>query len=214
MVGPHLSARPGTPRRRTQRENRIYRRKSLLSAAIHAVAHHDIQGATVERICERAGASRGLIAHYFDSKEALLLAALEDWYQQSIDVKSSIAGETGKSALERLRLVAHSSFRPPTYSWEMAAAWQAFTNASRYHPEFAQPIHRTSRRVTAIVESLFVEVAEELGLRIDCRQSALGLYVLDDGLWNSLATGKDRLSRKAAMALCDRYIDGCLQHQT
>jgi TetR/AcrR family transcriptional repressor of bet genes len=201
----------GQSKRRTQSENRAYRRRSLLSAAIHAVAHFDIQGATVERICERAGASRGLIAHYFESKEALLLAALEDWYRESIATKTGIASDTGVSARERLRQVAHSSFQHPTYSWELAAAWQAFTNASRHHPEFARPIRRTSRHVTAIVETLFNEAAAELGIRIDSRQCALGLYILDDGLWNSLATGKDRLSRKAAMSLCDRYIDGCLQ---
>ena len=204
----------GRAKRRTQSENRVYRRRSLLDAAIHSVALHDIQGATVERICERAGASRGLIAHYFDSKEALLIAALEEWYQESIATKAQIAADAGTGARERLREVAHSSFKPPTYSWEMAAAWQAFTNASRYHPEFARPIRRTSRRITAIAESLFDEAAAELGIRIDSRKCALGLYILDDGLWNSLATGKDRLSRKAAMALCDQYIDGCLQHYT
>ncbi len=200
--------------RRTRAENREYRRRSLLDAAIRAVARHDIHGATVERICAEAGASRGLIAHYFDGKEALLLAALEEWYRQSIAIKSAIATDTGLMAEARLRRVAHSSFMPPTYRWEMAAAWQAFTNASRHHPEFARPIRRTSRRVTAIVRELFEGAARERGIRIDARKCAVGLYILDDGLWNSLATGKDRLNRKSARSLCDRYIDGCLGHPT
>ncbi len=202
------------PGRRTQAENRVYRRRRLLDAAIRAVARHDIHGATVERICAEAGASRGLIAHYFDSKEALLLAALEEWYRQSIAIKSTIAANTDLTAEARLRLVAHSSFTPPTYRWEMAAAWQAFTNASRYHPDFARPIRRTCCRVTAIVRELFEGAAQERGIEIVAAQCALGLYILDDGLWNSLATGKDRLTRKSAQALCDRYIDGCLGHQT
>ena len=160
---------PGRDRssRRNRSENREYRRHSLLQAAIRAVAQHDIQGATVERICTEAGASRGLIAHYFDSKEALLLAALEHWYEASIRRKSEIAADKALDAGDRLRAVAHSSFTAPTYSWEMAAAWQAFSNASRFHPEFARPLRRTSRRVTDIVEELFDEASLELGINID-----------------------------------------------
>ena len=209
-MNPNLRGSAGGSGRRTRAENREYRLRSLLDAAIRTVARHDIHGATVERICAEAGASRGLIAHYFDGKEALLLAALEEWYRQSIAIKSAIAADSGSTAESRLRQVAHSSFMPPTYRWEMAAAWQAFTNASRYHPEFARPIRRTSRRVTAIVRELFEGAALEHGIRIDARKCALGLYILDDGLWNSLATGKDRLTRKSARLLCDRYIDGCL----
>ncbi len=209
-MNPNFRRREGAPRRRSREENREFRRLSLLRAAIQTVARHDIQGATVERICDAAGASRGLIAHYFDSKEALLLAALEDWYRESIAIKSAIAADTEQPAETRLRLVARSSFAPPTYSWEMAAAWQAFTNASRHHPEFARPIRRTSRKVTTIVEALFDEAARDRGIAIDAKECALGLYILDDGLWNSLATGKDRLTRKSAQALCDRHIDGCL----
>ncbi len=143
----------GGPERRTQAENRVYRRRSLLDAAIRTVARHDIHGATVERICAEAGASRGLIANYFDSKEALLLAALEEWYRQSIAIKSAMAA----------------------------------------NPDLT---------------------AEARGIEIDAAECALGLYILDDGLWNSLVTGKDRLTRKSAQAMCDRYIDGCLGLQT
>ncbi len=197
------------PRIRTQAENREYRRRSLLDAAIRAVAKYDIQGATVEIICAEAGASRGLIAHYFKSKDALLLAAFEGWYQRSLEIKSRIAADAGLTAEQRLRQVARSSFVAPTYSWEIAAAWQAFTNASRHRIEFARPIARASEHVTAIVRNLFKCAALENGVHIDAAECAVGLYILSDGLWNSLATGKDGLTDVAAQSLCDRYIDGC-----
>jgi len=38
----------------------------------------------------------------------------------------------------------------------------------------------------------------------------MGLYILIDGLWNSLATGKDGLQPGQAITLCNTYIDGCL----
>ncbi|MGB5705673.1 MAG: TetR family transcriptional regulator, partial [Arenicellales bacterium] len=82
----------------SQAENREYRRASLLQAAIITVARYDIEGATVERICNEAGASRGLIAHYFDSKESLLLAALENWFNTALGIKTHIAQDTSLSA--------------------------------------------------------------------------------------------------------------------
>jgi len=39
----------------------------------------------------------------------------------------------------------------------------------------------------------------------------MGLFILIDGLWNSLATGKDDLKPEQAIVLCDIYIEGCLE---
>ncbi len=198
------------PRRRNQVENRAFRRKSLLQAAIVTVAKYDISGATVERICAQAGASRGLIAHYFDSKEELLLAALTDWFDLALGIKKDIAEDSALTAVAKIREIAHSSFANPSYSWDTAAAWQAFTNASRHNKAYAKPIRHASKFSNAIVEPLFARAAQERKIKIDAKKAAVGLYILDDGLWNSLATGKDNLTIKQAKAYCDLYIEGCL----
>ena len=211
-MNPNFQAVPVdmAPRRRTQAENREFRRRSLLQAAIATVAKYDITGATVERICARAGASRGLIAHYFDSKEELLLAALTDWFDLALSIKEEISADENLTPEEKIRQIAYSSFDNPSYSWETAAAWQAFTNASRYNRAYAKPIRDASKYSNAIVEPLFAAAARENDLKIDAKKAAVGLYILDDGLWNSLATGKDNLTIKQAKACCDVYIDGCM----
>ncbi len=195
----------------TQAENRQYRRASLLDAAIKSVARYDINGATVERICAMAGASRGLIAHYFDSKEALLLAALNNWFEMALSIKTEIAKNDDLSAERRIRAIAYSSFTNPSYSWEISAAWQAFTNAGRHNPAYAKPIRNASRYAIKLVTPLFAEAGADCGVELDPKQAATGLYILDDGLWNSLATGKDKLTLKQARTCCDHYIDGCLK---
>ena len=196
------------PVRMNQAENRRFRRQSLLRAAIATVARYDIQGATVERICAEAGASRGLIAHYFESKEELLLAALEDWFQTAIKIKREIAEDKSLSAEQRIRQIAASNFTAPSYSWENAAAWQAFTNASRYNLAYADSIRSASRKVRRLLKPLFERAARKHKLKIKAGFAARSLYVLIDGLWNSLATGKDDLKVSSARKVCDKFVDG------
>ena len=196
------------PVRMNQAENRRFRRQSLLRAAIETVARYDIQGATVERICAEAGASRGLIAHYFESKEELLLAALEDWFQTAIKIKREIAKDKSLSAEQRIRQIAASNFIAPSYSWENAAAWQAFTNASRYNLAYADSIRSASREVRRLLKPLFNRAARKHKLQIKAGFAARSLYVLIDGLWNSLATGKDDLKVSSARKICDQFVDG------
>ncbi len=191
-----------------QAENRRFRRQSLLRAAIITVARYDIQGATVERICAEAGASRGLIAHYFESKEELLLAALDDWFQTAIEENRKIARDESLSAEQRIRQIALLNFTAPSYSWENAAAWQAFTNASRYNLAYAESIRTASRQVRRLLNSLFKQAAQDRELQIDAGFAARSLYVLIDGLWNSLATGKDDLKVNSARKICDQFVDG------
>ena len=204
---PNAAAKP----RRRQAEIREFRRNSLLRAALVTVAEFDIEGATVARICARAGASRGLISHYFSNKEELLVAALRGLFDDAQALKEQIAADTALPAIERIRRIAHSSFEAPIYSWEMAAAWQAFTNASRHNPAYQSAIRRSTQQSVATVTPLFEKLSVDVTLRGNSDESAIGLFILIDGLWNSLATGKDDLQPRQATALCDIYIEGCLQ---
>ena len=197
------------PRRR-QAEIREFRRASLLRAALVTVGEFDLEGATVARICARAGASRGLISHYFSSKEELLLAALSDLFDNAQALKEEIAADDTLGPLERIRRIAHSSFEAPVYSWEVAAAWQAFTNASRHDPAFRSAIRKSTQQALTTVTPLFDELAAARSLRGTPEESAMGLFILIDGLWNSLATGKDDMRPDQAITLCNIYLQGCL----
>ena len=198
------------PRRR-QTEIREFRRRSLLHAALVTVGKYDIEAATVARICAEADASRGLIAHYFSSKEELLLCAIGGLFDEARSLKESIASDASLDPVERIRRIAHSSFKAPIYSWEVAAAWQAFSNASRHNSAYREPIRTSTRNSIATVEPLFALLCRQQRLRIGVTEAAMGLFILIDGLWNSLATGKDELQIEQAMSLCDTYIEGCIK---
>jgi AcrR family transcriptional regulator len=55
--------------------------QAILAAARDEFAEHGLGGARVDRIAERAGLDKRLIYHYFESKDSLFLAVLEDTYR-------------------------------------------------------------------------------------------------------------------------------------
>jgi AcrR family transcriptional regulator len=61
-----------TTARRTQQERRDQAEAALLAAAAELVVEEGVASLTLARVGERAGYSRGLITHYFGSKQELL----------------------------------------------------------------------------------------------------------------------------------------------
>ena len=62
------------------------RRRQILDGARSCFARHGYEGATVRRLEEATGLSRGAIFHYFRDKDALFLALAEDEARRMADV--------------------------------------------------------------------------------------------------------------------------------
>ena len=65
---------PGGPRRRLPSAQR---REQLLDAAVELAAGRDLSALSVRDIAAHAGVSEGLLFHYFPTKDALLLGAVQ-----------------------------------------------------------------------------------------------------------------------------------------
>jgi AcrR family transcriptional regulator len=62
------------------------RRADILRAARAVLLEHGYLGARIGEIAERAGVATGTVYLYFDSKEVLVLALLEDFFTRLADV--------------------------------------------------------------------------------------------------------------------------------
>src|SRR5579885_3842871 len=69
-----MRPRPGKPART---RDRAATRAAVLAAAEEEFARHGLEAARTEEIAERSGVTKGMIYHYFGSKEKLYEAALE-----------------------------------------------------------------------------------------------------------------------------------------
>lgn len=83
------------------REIRDTRRREILRAAARVFAERGIREAKVGDIARAAGLSHGLIYHYFESKDALLEAIIEDKLEQIRTLADEVDTD-GAPVLERI----------------------------------------------------------------------------------------------------------------
>lgn len=95
-------------------------RARILEAALEVFAGHGYGGASMRMIAERAGISPGLIYAYFDGKEALMLALLEESME---DVRASFEAAAAepdpKLRVERLLTASFDIIRERLDFWRL-----------------------------------------------------------------------------------------------
>ena len=66
------------------------RRNQILTAALSAIAVNGHAKVTMAKICEQAKLSKGGVAHYFSSKQKLLIVAFESFFDRIFDQSRDI----------------------------------------------------------------------------------------------------------------------------
>ncbi|MEK6540821.1 MAG: TetR/AcrR family transcriptional regulator [Pseudomonadota bacterium] len=54
------------------------RRQTIAAAVLRVIAQHGVRGADIRSVAREAGWSTGVIAHYYDDKQAMLIGALRE----------------------------------------------------------------------------------------------------------------------------------------
>jgi len=93
--------------RKSRAQIRHQQRKSSLVEAVEAELHQTgLEGATLQRVGERVGLSKGALYYYIDSRDDLLTLLLEDVLQQQREKGERLAGDSA-TPLQQLRSFAH-----------------------------------------------------------------------------------------------------------
>lgn len=66
----------------TQEERRSQMRERIIAAACHEFGSRGYESASVNRICQEGKFSKGVLYHYYSSKETLFLGSVEDCFQK------------------------------------------------------------------------------------------------------------------------------------
>jgi AcrR family transcriptional regulator len=72
----HPESQPSKPPRRSQEQRRADTRRRILDATVQCLHDYGYGGTTTVRVVERAGVTRGALAHHFASKADMVAAAV------------------------------------------------------------------------------------------------------------------------------------------
>jgi AcrR family transcriptional regulator len=148
--------------RRSQAERSAATRNALLDATIACLVDDGYASTTTSRVAARAGVSRGAHLHHFQTKQALVAAAMERLAERRGEELLAAAERlpAGRERLERGLDLLWSSYANPLFQ----AAIDLWSHA-RTDPELRERLveveRRLDRQTLKITRRLFGEVAEQ-----------------------------------------------------
>jgi AcrR family transcriptional regulator len=121
-------------------------RRRILDAAVARIAREGIDDARIARIATDAGVSAALVHYHFESREALLVEAVEHSYEIAGDVRTSDVAD-GAPAAERLRAIIDSCLPIPGAQRDDWLLWVELWLRAARHPELAEAATRLYGRL-------------------------------------------------------------------
>ena len=127
-------------------DERAGARRRILDAAVARIAREGIDEVRIARIAMDAGVSAALVHYHFDSREALLVEALEHSYELAGDVRTSDVAD-GAPAAERLRAIIDSCLPVPGPQRDDWLLWVELWLRAARHPELGEAATRLYGRL-------------------------------------------------------------------
>jgi AcrR family transcriptional regulator len=158
------------------------RRQQILDGARSCFARHGYEGATVRRLEQSTGLSRGAIFHHFRDKDALFLALAEQDAQRMADV----VAEQGLVQVMRELLSS-----PETLDTGWTGTFLEIARRGRTDPDFRMRWRARAGALTAATEQRLERQAGAGTLRDDVAVPVLARYLelVLEGLVSHLAMG-------------------------
>lgn len=183
------------------RETPDVRRAMLIQATTRSIARFGYSGTTIERICEEAGVSRGLINHHFGSKDELILQSYrqlcDEWYEYT-----QTTAEGDATPEEVLRNIIEKYFDPVWFKPEYLNIWLGFWSAIPKSTELKKLDRLLYEQDLAMFEAMIEPLVRKRRLKLDTRLQALHLMSLLDGLWLQRSLDPRSVSVEDARAVC------------
>jgi AcrR family transcriptional regulator len=162
-VNGETGVRSPSARRRTRAEQRALTRRALLDATVECLVEDGYAGLTSRNVAERAGVAQSTFMHYFPTRDAFLIEAVEHVALRLLD-----------DALDQIDLAA---LRSPRHREQVLdQAWREFTSPEALaaaqlwaavwtEPDLGVTLRDVERRLSSIIAAaaatLFPDQAED-----------------------------------------------------
>jgi AcrR family transcriptional regulator len=199
-----------TPRKHRRLEP-SQRRQSLIEAALDCLSRLGPYGAGVREICDRAGVSPGLLRHYFDGKNALIIEAYRTLTREYHESLHRVLTNPAESAEARLRSFFNAYFSNQVTGKERVGTYIAFWTLGRTDPTIQRIQRSAYRKLRKQLAPALSELAEDRGARVEAEQLATSLIALLDGFWLDMCIDPKHFSRAKTSVICWEWLETFLR---
>lgn len=188
------------------------RRQQISSALITVMSERGYEGASIGQIARTAGLTQGLVHYHFQSKEEILLSALEELrhrHNRALDAALARAGERPQRRLDAF-IDAHlgpGAFRDD----ELLACWVSLSSQALKEPGVREAYAHTITQPMGTLRTIIQEGlwAGDFG-RGDPESCAIALMATIQGYFLMGATCRTLIPRGTAVRETRRMANGLL----
>ena len=185
------------------------RRAALVSATIGEVGRTGSLDVTVGQIARSAGMSTALVHYYFESKNALFLAAMRHIMSEfGTSVRRRL--KKAKTPKRRLDAIVDASFGRDQFQEHVVSAWLAFYAEAQRSPDAA----RLLRIYAARLHSNLVHELRQIVAMGAAQLIARGAAAMIDGIYIRRAVFDGNAEYKDAGFLVKEYLDVMVANAT
>jgi len=147
----------------TRRERQARTRAALLRAASHSISEHGLHGASIDRIAEQAGYTKGAFYANFTSKEELFLVMLDEKFNQELERMKAVMTGMGEPA-EEARRAAEEFLVNMDRDPEWPRLYQEFAAHAARDEAFRIEFAARQRALRAGIAEIFARWAAAIGV--------------------------------------------------
>jgi AcrR family transcriptional regulator len=186
---------------RRRRQPPAERRQDILAAAVKCLARLGPRGATGREICREAGVSHGLLRHYFDNPDNLLLETYQTLCDQCLDAIEADMAPFADAPWEAIQRIFGELIADRWASPDVLGAWTAFWTLVGTHEEFAAVSAGFYQRLRGLLERAANQLPETERTAMPIEDAIVILLAMMDGLWLEFCLAPQRTSRERAVEL-------------
>lgn len=183
------------------------RRKQLIDATMRAIGRFGYASLTLTHVAGEAGLSPGIVNFYFKSKDALLIATLENIAEEYSTFWQGAVTKGRVSPAAGLAAMIEADFHAAVCNPEKVSVWYAFWAEARNNANYQSLVMGLEDEYLKETEQLCARiVAEGAYDGVDAHMAAVGLNAMIDGLWFDCLMSPAKFDRQAAKRTCLAYL--------
>jgi TetR/AcrR family transcriptional regulator, transcriptional repressor of bet genes len=177
------------------------RRRELRRAAVAVMQREGVAGTTLEKVAAEAGASKGIVLHYFRNKQELFEQAMRE---ANLELRDRVVAslERAETPFQRIWAVVEENLGEWAYRPPHGHAWLSLCAEAPREPQLA----RIQNVIHARMHSNLLSGLTALMSKEEANLLALGLSALIDGLWVRLGLGDKTVSSAMALEMAYRFL--------